>query len=175
MLFCAHLHLFHLCSVSSCLKLYCQCFALSTTCGPKCKCQTCNNTTLHADAIDEARKTILERNPSAFDDKFRGQSPSRYCPVYSPPATATTPSWGPNGYATAPATTTSATATTSAPVAPPPPAMAVAPRIATGPPPRVNKYGCKCRRSFCLKKVRQQRCMFREQRGPPSTDLVRLT
>jgi hypothetical protein len=152
--------------MDSCLKLYCQCFALSTTCGPKCKCQTCNNTTLHADAIDEARKTILERNPSAFDDKFRGQSPSPYRPVYSPPATATTPSWAPTSYATAPAPKTKAVAPVAHPA--PPPTMVVAvPRIASGPPPRVNKYGCKCRRSFCLKKVQQEiRPMSKSSEAP---------
>ena len=54
-----------------CLKLYCQCFASSTTCGPTCKCQVCHNTTLHGEDIDAARRTILDRNPTAFDDKFR--------------------------------------------------------------------------------------------------------
>jgi hypothetical protein len=121
------------CKKSRCLKLYCQCFSLSTTCGPKCKCQTCHNTTLHADAIEEARKTILERNPSAFDDKFRGSpTPSQYRPAYSPPSTA--PVWS----------------------YPPAPAVAAAPPPPPPPPPRVNKFGCKCRRSFCLKKVRNE-------------------
>jgi Tesmin/TSO1-like CXC domain, cysteine-rich domain len=60
----------------SCLKLYCQCFAQSTTCGPKCRCQECNNTPNHAMEIQTARDTILERNPSAFEDKFRRGGPS---------------------------------------------------------------------------------------------------
>lgn len=133
--------------IISCLKLYCQCFALSTTCGPKCKCQTCFNTTLHADAIADARKTILERNPSAFDDKFRGGlvTPSPYraqpppAPLYlhqSPPVSA----WPASAYSTPSAM-------------PPPPFTSTSsgPR----PPLRVNKFGCKCRRSFCLKKVRR--------------------
>ena len=132
----------HFLTIHRCLKLYCQCFALSTTCGAKCKCQTCHNTTLHAEAIEEARKTIMERNPSAFDDKFRRGSPttpSPYRPAYSPPATTT--AWShhhhhhhPYGHAP------------SSPVGIPQPPP-------TGPPPRVNKFGCKCRRSFCLKKV----------------------
>lgn len=139
-----------------CLKLYCQCFALSTTCGPKCKCQTCYNTTLHSESIEEARKTILERNPSAFDDKFRGGpvTPSPYrglpppTPVYhhsSPPGS----NWPPSAYKTPPV---------------PPPPMAVR-AVATPPgppppPPRVNKFGCKCRRSFCLKKVNICSCVL---------------
>jgi hypothetical protein len=57
--------------IHSCLKLYCQCFSSSTTCGPKCKCVACHNSTLHADSIETARHTILERNPAAFDDKFQ--------------------------------------------------------------------------------------------------------
>jgi hypothetical protein len=127
--------------------LYCQCFALSTTCGPKCKCQTCYNTTLHAESIEEARTTILERNPSAFDDKFRGGpvTPSPYrgplppTPVYhhsSPPSS----NWPPSAYTTPSALNQPVTATATPPGPPPPP-------------PRVNKFGCKCRRSFCLKKV----------------------
>ena len=67
-------HLFNSFLFYSCLKLYCQCFASSTTCGPTCKCQVCHNTTLHGDDIEKARRTILERNSSAFDDKFRAPS-----------------------------------------------------------------------------------------------------
>ena len=83
------------CKKSKCLKLYCQCFSSSTTCGPKCKCQACHNTTLHRTDIDDARQVILERNPAAFELKV---------------------------YPTAP------------------------------PPESPTKSGCKCRRSFCLKK-----------------------
>lgn len=127
--------------------MYCQCFALSTTCGAKCKCQTCYNTSIHAESIEEARKTILERNPSAFDDKFRGMpstpSPYRVPPppmhVYHHPSPPS-PSWPPN-YTT--------------PSGPPPPVTRLPSAEESPPlPPRVNKFGCKCRRSFCLKKVR---------------------
>ena len=82
------------CKKSKCLKLYCQCFSSSTTCGPKCKCQSCHNTSTHSADINEARTAILERNPSAFEIK-----------------------------------------THTTPASPPSP-----------------KAGCKCRRSFCLKK-----------------------
>jgi Tesmin/TSO1-like CXC domain, cysteine-rich domain len=50
----------------SCLKLYCQCFASSTTCGPKCRCGECHNTTAHASSIESARRAVLLRNPAAF-------------------------------------------------------------------------------------------------------------
>ena len=113
-----------------CLKLYCQCFALSSTCGPKCKCQTCHNTTLHAEAIKEARKNILERNPNAFDDKFRGSpTSSPFRPGVSPAISSWQPVYS-NGSA---------------------PSQALS---LNRKPSRVNKFGCKCRRSFCLKKVR---------------------
>lgn len=149
----------------SCLKLYCQCFSLSTTCGPKCKCQTCHNTPLHPEAIEQARKTIMERNPSAFDDKFRSTvptpaTPSPYRgspygatrhPHASPPCTISGGSaWPPSAYVVAPspptmmATPSSATSTTSS---------SGGNSNKTSPPLRVNKFGCKCRRSFCLKKV----------------------
>ena len=131
--------------LSRCLKLYCQCFALSTTCGPKCKCQTCFNTTLHAESIEDARKTILERNPSAFDDKFRGGAftPS---PFRGPPPSV------PMYHQASPPTTVWPTSVYRTPSAPPAP-LAASPPGSTLPPPRVNKFGCKCRRSFCLKKV----------------------
>jgi len=87
------------CKKSKCLKLYCQCFSASTTCGPKCKCQSCHNTTMHRDDIENARKIILERNPQAFDIRHYPTNPSALSPPNSP-----------------------------------------------------SKQGCKCRRSFCLKK-----------------------
>lgn len=151
--------------LGSCLKLYCQCFALSTTCGPKCKCQTCHNTPLHAEAIAEARKTILERNPSAFDDKFRGspapspyRAPSSYA---SPPHSAHTAPVGTVATASPPAHSPS---WHYAPTSHPSTVAASHPRTAMGappPPPRVNKFGCKCRRSFCLKKVRFYKHLLR--------------
>ena len=117
----------------SCLKLYCQCFALSRTCGTRCKCLTCHNTALNSEAIDVARKTILERNPSAFDSKIIREGPTTYpVPVQSSPSQMPVQQYS--------AAERSAPATSGAP--------------SSGPPPRVNKYGCKCRRSFCLKKVR---------------------
>ena len=48
------------------MKLYCQCFAASTTCGSKCRCDECYNTAGHGLEIDSARRNILSRNPVAF-------------------------------------------------------------------------------------------------------------
>ena len=112
--------------ICRCLKLYCQCFALSTHCGQNCKCQTCHNTELHTEAIKKARKSILERNPIAFFDKFRGSPNSS---PFRPGVAPQTASWQPTQ------------SHGSSPL--------------QGRQPRVNKLGCKCRRSFCLKKVRR--------------------
>lgn len=126
---------------SRCLKLYCQCFASSTTCGSRCKCSDCQNHSSHSDAIETARKAILERNPSAFDEKF----PVRFPTMPPPPRFAYSP-----GAPRPPAHHLQP---------PPPPVHAVAPPPFPRPPQhyapdptRVNKYGCKCRKSFCLKK-----------------------
>ena len=155
----------------SCLKLYCQCFASSTTCGSTCKCVACHNGTLHAADIEKARATVLDRNPTAFHDKFPDQTELFPCAV---PADWSAPRHHPPRYS-------------FPPLAPPPPypqrlqhlnqhehqqnhgsasasysysppqyaAAAVATSTAAAAPPplrRVNKYGCKCKRSFCLKK-----------------------
>eukprot|EP00934_Nitzschia_sp_Nitz4_P004160 Nitzschia sp. Nitz4//scaffold167_size49223//19404//21510//NITZ4_007033-RA/size49223-augustus-gene-0.2-mRNA-1//-1//CDS//3329538269//4150//frame0 len=137
------------CKKSRCLKLYCQCFSLSTTCGAKCKCQTCHNTPLHAEAIEQSRKTILERNPSAFDDKFRGmpQATAYRGPPLSvhPPAP---PTWTRSYAAPPPPPPTYVTPSMSVAASP----SSLAAPATPAPRPRVNKYGCKCRKSFCLKK-----------------------
>jgi len=62
------------CKKSRCLKLYCQCFASSIICNPdKCKCLSCENSPGKEKEIDVARNVILERNPSAFEDKFKSE------------------------------------------------------------------------------------------------------
>ncbi|CAB9525540.1 tesmin/TSO1-like CXC [Seminavis robusta] len=210
------------CKKSRCLKLYCQCFASSTTCGPTCKCHVCHNTALHGDAIDAARRTILERNPSAFDDKFRvtashpaamaagnaamtwlnrhhayhHQPPppqpmpiqSRHYPVphhHQPPASHHMYPHPQTPQPTASSPPRHLEQQQQPPPPPPPPSSASthqqpqesspanwpyasnpprvspsqvmasirpSPPAAMAPPTRMNKYGCKCRRSFCLKK-----------------------
>ena len=40
-------------------------------CNPTCKCVNCANTPAHESEREEAVRVILERNPAAFDSKFR--------------------------------------------------------------------------------------------------------
>lgn len=58
------------------MKLYCQCFSGSTTCGPTCRCDDCHNLPEFAITIDEARRSICHRRPLAFDRK-QVQSPDQ--------------------------------------------------------------------------------------------------
>ncbi|KAL7571241.1 hypothetical protein ACA910_008899 [Epithemia clementina (nom. ined.)] len=199
----AHLETFRggacTCKKSRCLKLYCQCFASSTTCGPRCKCQGCQNTTEHGEEIESARQTILERNPAAFDEKFPVHS-TRFVTTLPPPGVPhfhvhhnTTANYPPprtppphvhHSYHYPVATISSASQQpqtmvaptssanipvytsnpTSSPTVPPPVVettplsntAAVSPESAsltsTLSEDRSTQYGCKCRRSFCLKK-----------------------
>ncbi|KAL9181390.1 hypothetical protein ACHAXT_010195 [Thalassiosira profunda] len=70
------------CRKTKCLKLYCQCFAASLLCSPAaCVCEGCKNTPAEFDkgddgAIAPARRQVLVRNPTAFQDKFRARGGS---------------------------------------------------------------------------------------------------
>lgn len=59
------------CRKSKCLKLYCACFAVRAVCGPACKCFDCANNERHRAQLEAAQEAILERNPEAFESKFR--------------------------------------------------------------------------------------------------------
>eukprot|EP01035_Chromulina_nebulosa_P020249 gene20249-26288_t len=59
------------CRKSKCLKLYCQCFASKVFCASNCRCFQCENTENHPIQRIEAMRMVLERNPMAFDSKFR--------------------------------------------------------------------------------------------------------
>lgn len=50
---------------------YCQCFAAQITCTPSCKCLSCANTDAYKSLREGSIKCILERNPNAFDSKFK--------------------------------------------------------------------------------------------------------
>jgi len=162
----------------SCLKLYCQCFASSTTCGSRCKCQNCHNSTAHGEDIEEARKTILERNPAAFEDKFPSvpssmgmggtrarftatgfrESPPPPPPrVYHRSASAPLPQAPP---ATVMYQEPPQKHQYSTPSPPPLYPVQTSPttvrrgsvRSTTESAQRTNKFGCNCKKSFCLKK-----------------------
>lgn len=59
------------CKKSKCLKLYCQCFAAKVMCEDRCSCNDCKNTANHAKERSDAIQTILSRNPTAFQTKFK--------------------------------------------------------------------------------------------------------
>ena len=59
------------CKKSQCLKLYCHCFAASTTCGDSCSCADCRNTVASAKDIMEARDRSFHRNTSLFASDIR--------------------------------------------------------------------------------------------------------
>ena len=52
------------CKKSQCLKLYCHCFAASTTCGDSCSCADCRNTVASASDIMKARDRSFHRKTS---------------------------------------------------------------------------------------------------------------
>ena len=58
------------CKNSKCLKLYCDCFALSQFCLSECKCNECENTTAHVAERGNAVKFLLAKNPHAFESKI---------------------------------------------------------------------------------------------------------
>jgi len=59
------------CRKSRCLKMYCQCFADGRMCGPSCRCLNCANDLEHVELKKAAIRVIIERNPRAFETKFR--------------------------------------------------------------------------------------------------------
>jgi hypothetical protein len=59
------------CRKSKCLKLYCACFATKQFCNVACKCIECANTKENKNVKEAAEVAILERNPEAFESKFK--------------------------------------------------------------------------------------------------------
>ena len=59
------------CKKSKCLKLYCQCFASKSMCEDRCRCQECKNNPHNSQDRNDAIQTVLMRNPSAFETKFK--------------------------------------------------------------------------------------------------------
>ncbi|CAN0378529.1 unnamed protein product, partial [Hapterophycus canaliculatus] len=59
------------CKRSKCLKLYCQCFAMQVVCTASCNCHHCYNNVNQESLRLQAINGVLERNPAAFDAKFK--------------------------------------------------------------------------------------------------------
>lgn len=59
------------CSKSKCLKLYCECFANQQGCGPHCNCVGCYNNDQYTVLKKLVVSEILEKNPKAFNNKFK--------------------------------------------------------------------------------------------------------
>ena len=59
------------CKKSKCLKLYCQCFAAKAMCEDRCRCFDCKNNASNAKERTNAIQSILLRNPTAFETKFK--------------------------------------------------------------------------------------------------------
>ena len=59
------------CSKSKCLKLYCECFAAQGSCGVECGCTDCYNNDDYKELKAIVVKDILEKNPKAFDNKYK--------------------------------------------------------------------------------------------------------
>ncbi len=61
------------CKKSKCLKLYCQCFAAKIMCEDRCRCLDCKNNPGSMKERNSAIQTIMLRNPTAFETKFKGR------------------------------------------------------------------------------------------------------
>lgn len=53
------------------LSRYCQCFAARSSCTASCRCMSCENNDEFATNRANAICAILERNPHAFDSKYK--------------------------------------------------------------------------------------------------------
>jgi hypothetical protein len=139
------------CQKSRCLKLYCQCFALSKYCSKTngCRCIDCNNIPSNETGRQRAMKAIQTRNPGAFRPKFvRDVDPqlhNRYLkrrlgvfhglpPHQQPPQPPLHASIQSNN------------------IARPGGVGGVLPPGVVGSGGVAHKVGCKCRKSACLKK-----------------------
>jgi hypothetical protein len=59
------------CAKSMCLKLYCQCFASGRECSKECACEGCHNTEEFKELKELVIMDTKEKNPEAFNSKYR--------------------------------------------------------------------------------------------------------
>jgi hypothetical protein len=57
------------CKKSSCLKQYCDCFAVGLECNFECRCNNCLNNDQNRRMRSQAMESILLRDPKAFSGK----------------------------------------------------------------------------------------------------------
>lgn len=62
---------------------YCQCFAARATCSASCRCISCENRPDNGAVRDAAVNIILERNPNAFDSKYRPTGPAMVASTFT--------------------------------------------------------------------------------------------
>ncbi|EGD72602.1 hypothetical protein PTSG_04338 [Salpingoeca rosetta] len=62
------------CGKSRCLKLYCECYAAGTYCGPQCKCTNCQNNLENEGRRQLAVLSTLDKNPDAFRPKIKQET-----------------------------------------------------------------------------------------------------
>ncbi|CAD8084961.1 unnamed protein product [Paramecium sonneborni] len=60
------------CKKSQCLKQYCDCFANGQMCSENCNCVGCFNNPLNSEQRKEAKVQIINRDPGAFKQSFKG-------------------------------------------------------------------------------------------------------
>lgn len=69
-----HLYIYIYIYIVAAAKLrgrYCQCFATQTVCTVSCNCHHCYNNASQESMRLQAINLVLERNPTAFDEKFK--------------------------------------------------------------------------------------------------------
>ena len=71
------------CAKSLCLKLYCQCFAAGRECSKECICENCHNKPEFQDLKDLVILDTKEKNPEAFNSKYRQRDIGRKEIVHS--------------------------------------------------------------------------------------------
>ena len=141
------------CKKSSCLKLYCECFAAGEYCSELCKCRECYNNINHSFVRNATIDNMKERNPNAFKPKIQNTNNNNNI------STATTISN--NQAITIPdnnnntSTSTDSNITTSHNIVTKDNSNIYQPKLTDSQQQairRIHNRGCHCKKSSCLKK-----------------------